>query len=432
MSHPKTAARRSGPQGFSLLLVGTVVAGLGGYLVTWLVPFVIGAAAYTQFALFWGFIFLVISALSGVQQEVTRATTDSLPAGPDRGSVRSTWLFAGGLSCAVFVIVAATSGWWGPAVFRDAGSLYMWPAAFGSATYIFVAVFVGMFYGARAWKTLFWFMILEGASRLMATAIVLWLAPTQLLLAWATAIPYSLLIMLGVWRSARGELEGIRVSSSATELAWNIGRTILAATAMGTMISGFPLILGMSAHAEPADEVGRLILAATFTRAPLIVVALALQSYLIVQFQDWAQRRLVLFGKILSLVGAAAVVIGLAGWFLGPWMFQLLFPREAPPSAELIVVLVISSGLLGALCVSGAGVLSANMHAMYASGWVLAATTSIVLLNSGGPFYDRTVAALLIGPAVGLAVHTAALLFSTRHSQRLVVAQDVVPPRDIN
>ena len=60
--------------GFILIVAATGIVGIAGYVITWLVPAVIGVAPYAVFAVFWSFIFLVAAALSGIQQEVTRAT----------------------------------------------------------------------------------------------------------------------------------------------------------------------------------------------------------------------------------------------------------------------------------------------------------------------------------------------------------------------
>lgn len=60
--------------GLALIIVATAVAGLAGYFITWLVPRVICFSAYAVYAVFWSFLFLVVSTLPGVQQEITRAT----------------------------------------------------------------------------------------------------------------------------------------------------------------------------------------------------------------------------------------------------------------------------------------------------------------------------------------------------------------------
>ena len=47
---------------------------MAGYIITWLVPWQVGFSAYSSFAIFRSLLFFIVSALSGIQQEVTRAT----------------------------------------------------------------------------------------------------------------------------------------------------------------------------------------------------------------------------------------------------------------------------------------------------------------------------------------------------------------------
>ncbi|MCU1443148.1 MAG: hypothetical protein JWQ59_1298, partial [Cryobacterium sp.] len=68
--------------GFTRILVATAIAGIAAYVVTWVVPRIIGGVDYKVFAVFWASMYLVVTALSGIQQEVTRATRPVLPSSP--------------------------------------------------------------------------------------------------------------------------------------------------------------------------------------------------------------------------------------------------------------------------------------------------------------------------------------------------------------
>ena len=75
--------------------------------------------------------------------------------------------------------------------------------------------------------------------------------------------------------------------------------------------------------------VGLFILSITLTRAPLIVVALSLQSYLVVTFKspDSASP----LRRLIALMLLAAVALSVAGWLLGPIVFGFLFPGQLVP-----------------------------------------------------------------------------------------------------
>ncbi|POH64401.1 hypothetical protein C3B61_13215 [Cryobacterium zongtaii] len=53
---------------------------------------------------------------------------------------------------------------------------------------------------------------------------------------------------------------------------------------MALIVNGFPIVLAVFAHPEQEDDLGSLILAITFTRAPVLAPLFALQSYPITTF----------------------------------------------------------------------------------------------------------------------------------------------------
>ena len=65
---------RQRSSGVSLILIATVISGAAGYGVLLFVPSVIGLADYKAFSIFWSLLYLVVGALIGIQQEVTRGT----------------------------------------------------------------------------------------------------------------------------------------------------------------------------------------------------------------------------------------------------------------------------------------------------------------------------------------------------------------------
>jgi hypothetical protein len=415
-SAPALAKPRGGAfSGATLVIVATGLVGITGYVITWLVPRVIGVEAYATFAVFWSFTFLLTAALSGAQQEVTRAT-HALPAGTSAAR-RGPALFAAVAAALVFVVIVASSPLWMGATFADEGFSLVLPLAVSATAYVAVAVLVGTLYGLEFWGAIFCMIVIDGFLRLALIGIVLAFSHDPVLLGWAVAIPFPVTPIV-VWIAVRSRVRGrTELDVGYRRLSWNAARTVTASAAMGLMVSGFPLLLGVTSAGEAKATFGLVVLAATLTRAPLIVVGMALQSYLIVFFRNHASsfwRSLLLLESFVLVVGA---VLAALGWWLGPPVFELLFPGQAAPQSWFIAVLVASSALVGALCVTAPAVLSRARHSVFTAGWVVAALATIGFLILPIPFLERTVLALLFGPVCGLLVHTVYLIAAARRPE---------------
>ena len=417
MNKPETARRpRARLSGFALIMGATVIAGVASYVVTWLVPHQIGLASYAIFAVFWSFIYLVVGTLSGIQQEITRATLPiEVPPGGRASRARNFALIAGS---AVFVLVLGTAPLWVGAVFPAEGWHLVWPLAVGSAAFVTVAVLAGTLYGASQWIPVALMIAVDAVIRLAALSIVLVFTTNVVLLAWAVALPFPVTLMV-LWPFIRNAVVGrTQLDVGYRMLTWNVSRTMLAAASTGIMVSGFPLILGLTASAEPKELVGLFILTITLTRAPLIIVAMSLQSYFVIMFRDNVESFWKRFLALQALIVGAALVLALAGWLLGPTVFEFLFPGQLKPEGWFIAVLVFSSALVGAMCISAPAVLARSQHFVYTAGWSVAALVTVISLLMPLDFTARTVLALLAGPVAGLVVHGAYLALSRRPSAR--------------
>lgn len=406
-------AGRAG-SGFGLILLATAIGGIAGYVITWLVPREIGFAAYAPFAVYWAFLFLVISALSGIQQEVTRATSTAAAASDSLRTFRLAAIIAG----AVFALVVATAPLWVAGVFPESGWGLVWPLAVGAASYVGVAAVYGSLYGTGQWRVLFAAISTEALLRLAAVGMALALTSDLVAIAWAVAapIPIALLVLsVPIHRAIHGRTA---LDVGLRRLGWNFARTVVAATSLGVLVSGLPLVIGLTSPTEPATSLGLLISVMTITRAPLIVVAMALQSYLIVQFRASGDRLFSLFARLSALVIAIAAVLAVAGYLVGPAVFSWLFPEEQTPQAWLVACLVGSSALVGLLCISAPAVLSLANHMVYSLGWLAAAIVTIVCLLLPLEFHERTLVALFAGPVAGLLVHTSYLVAARLGARR--------------
>ncbi|TQL48643.1 hypothetical protein FB562_1741 [Homoserinimonas aerilata] len=397
-----------GSSGATLILGATVVAGVAGYLVTWLVNLMIGPAAYALFAIFWGAIYLVIGALSGVQQEITRATHPIEPGSREKASRARNFAVTGALLVAVVVIASAPL--WVDRVFPDAGWALVLPLAVGAASYVLVATLCGSLYGVTQWRSLALLIGFDALLRLALLGVALLFTHDIVVLAWMVALPFPLTIAL-LWPVVRGGFVGRSdIDVGYRALTWNVARTVLASTATAMLVSGLPLLLGVAAVGVDQSLLGELLFTITLSRAPLIVTVMSLQSYFLLQFRNnpatWART----FLRIQAAIALGTIVIGALGWWLGPAAFALVTGRPSTIDGSFIAVLVVSSALVGSLCLSAPAVLAKGQHFIYSLGWVVAAIVTIAALALPIGFIDSVIVALLAGPVAGLLVHLGWLL----------------------
>ena len=72
-SEPTGARPPARDRGLTYVLGATVVAGAVGYVIQAAVPAFTGTDEYIAFSVFWSVVYLIVSALSGIQNELTRS-----------------------------------------------------------------------------------------------------------------------------------------------------------------------------------------------------------------------------------------------------------------------------------------------------------------------------------------------------------------------
>lgn len=403
--------------GATQIIGATAVAGVAGYLVTWLVYRVVGPAPYALFAIFWASLYLGVGALSGIQQEVTRATHPIEP-GTRHGASRAR---AFGVAAALLVLVAtlASAVLWVDAVFPSDGWSLVWPLAVGASAYVLVATLSGSLYGVSQWRSLALMISTDGVLRLALVGAILTTTNDIVALAWAVALPFPLAIML-LWPVIRRHFVGRSdIDVGYGRLTWNVARTVLAAVSTAVLVSAFPLLLGVTARGTDEALIGELIFTLTLTRAPLVVSVMALQSYFIVQFRQRVHHWAGFLLRVMGVLAAGGVVLALAGWWLGPPVFELVSGAPVTLEGGIIAVMVASSALVGALSVSGSAVLGRGGHLAYSAGWLVAALATVVIMVL--PVDDillRVGIATVAAPVLGLAVHAGWLVGTGRRTPR--------------
>ena len=229
-------------------------------------------------------------------------------------------------------------------------------------------------------------------------------------IALALSIPFGLAFLV-VWvRTRRVVVGAFRLDVRLPRLLVHAVSTVTAAASMGLMMSGLPMLLGLTSRGSEAAVLAPLILAITLTRAPIVVPLLALQSYLISIFRGGGRalvRRILL---ALLAAGGGVLVLTVAAWFLGPWAISFISAGRFQIEPAMMAVITMSAGLVALMCITGPALLSHRRHAPYVSGWVVAALLTVGLLILPLPLDQRLALALLVPPSAGLLMHLIALV----------------------
>ncbi len=398
--------------GFGAVTVATAIAGIGGYAITFIAVRGLTETEYAQFAIFWGALFLSVGALSGIQQEFSRgtvATTDPETAHRTRSTIARfgpavSLLGAAAVALLVVPVVAI--------LFPEGALSDGFALVVGAAMSAVIALLTGVLYGLHAWRAIVVVIVGDVALRLTFILVALLLGGGPMVASWAAVLPYPFVLAFLVVASRR---RVFAIDAHGRRLAHNLLSTVGAAVGTAALVSGAPLLIGLAAGAQ-ASEVGPLVFALTLTRAPLVVVVLALQSFLVVWFRHHGS----LGGALARVLG---VVVGLGLLFAGA-VYLLGVPVIvfiAGPAYELdpwyVTGLVLASLCTALLAVTGAAALAASRHGLYVAGWTVAAGAAVVaLLLVPLPLSDRVLLGLAVGPLVGIGIHLLAL--RTRGTQQ--------------
>lgn len=377
---------------------GVLVNGGLGYLVQVVAGLLLTASEYRDFGVVWAAVFFVAGALTGLQQEVTRDVRRG-----ERGTsvVRVAILVGVGLGAPLAVAAL---------LLPDAAPT-IWPMVAAAASIAVHGVVTGAAYGTGAPRWAAVALVLEGTIRaaLLLTIIVA-AGGSTLPLGLGIALPFlaaALLVLPGLARRTGP----VRLAATPRRVASNIAQTLLASAASATLVSGYPMFLALLASST-AVELGAFVFAFTLTRAPLVVVMLGLQSFLIAAFRDRAPSRATVLGALGALTAAIAVLAALAG-AAGPWLLERYFDPGFALDAATLFWIVLSAAPLCVLCITGPLALSRAQHRTFATGWITAAIVAVAALPLGTllglPFFTVAVAAIMLGPVLGALVHAAGL-----------------------
>ncbi|SJN30550.1 Possible membrane protein [Microbacterium esteraromaticum] len=392
-------------------MLATAVAGILGYAVQVLAPaLLVDRGTYIAFSVLWSAVYLCGSAMSGVQQEISRAVHPALERIVDSPLRSFTW--GAGI---VAVLIGLLTGA-GLALSVVPGDLMALSGAVGIALvgYLITTVLTGVLYGLALWRQVAALVILDATLRAAALTLAFAFQMPIEVLALVISFPF-VLAPAAVWLIVRSRITGGHILDvSFMELVGNILRTVAAAACMGAMISGLPLLIGLTKGSSAEAVLGAVILAITLTRAPIVVPVIALQSFLISAIfrgRPHPAPRIVVRLLLLALVGIV-VLAGLAS-LIGPWIIQLVSAGRFEVSPGMMAIIVLSGGLVAIMCISGPALIAARRHTANLIGWAVAAALTMLCLLFPLEILLKVSIAIVVPAIAGISVHLVSLLRRT-------------------
>lgn len=388
--------------------VATAISALCGYTVLYLAARTLDPAGFSVFGVFWGAFGLVTGAAFGLLQEATREVRSNRhQPGESAEHTRPMWV-AAAVAVAAGVLMAGTAAVWAPHVFAESRMLSVALLSVGLAGFCLHATLLGMLAGVGNWTLYGSLMVTDAVIRVLVAAASVTFGWGLTGFLWATVGGAAAWVMILLVSPAARAAAGVRTAVRAGDFLRGASHSIAAAGASAILVMGFPVLL-KATSGELGAAGGIVILAVTLTRAPLLVPLTAMQGNLIAYFVDHRRARL------RALLFPASIVVGLgalgvaAAALVGPWLIRTAFGADYETGPALLAWLTAAAVSVALLTLTGAAAVAAALHRAYALGWVGATLAAALLLTLPLDLATRTVAALLCGPLVGIAVHLLAL-----------------------
>jgi hypothetical protein len=385
-----------------VVAVASGIAGLVGYGITIIAARLLGVD-YGAFGVFWSALYFGVGALAGAQQEFARMTrsrdpesgsaTDGSPAHRLRRSIGASAVASLLLSGAATVILVLTA-------LRADRLQHAVAIAVGFAFFGFYAVLLGMQYGARRWKLVASMTVADPLLRLLLIVVVVGAGGGLSGAVWAAVAPFPILAFILLAVVLRDD--SLLLEKNALAAVRAAGIVVAGGVAASLLINGVPLLFALVAPSEDPAVVSRYVFAFILVRAPLVVGALALQSFLIVHMRDHSRPARFSGMLVLAVVGAT----GLGSLLLilvGEPIIRTIGGGIGVPSPAVLVGIAAASGATSAMIIIGCLALALEQRRAYTSSW-WAAALSVAMLAAvlPGEAETRITVASALAPVVGV------------------------------
>ncbi len=382
----------------ALVLGAALVSGLSGYVALILAARTLSKADNAEFLVFWGVVFAMYGVLIGITTETTRAVSSA-----DDPAARTTRVMPVvlGFALTLVAVVALTGPLWAPPVFGTHWAQLLGATVLGTTLFSGHVAVAGIASGRRVWSGYSLLVAGETATRLVLFGVVVVLAGGVVGFAYASAVASGFWLAATVSSRRYRDLWNQRVATDPPALVRRLVASCTAAGVSALLLVGYPVLLQVTTSDAVFASAAPIMLAVSLCRAPLLVPLGAYQNVVVTKVAAHGVRALV---PVLVGITGLTVVGALAAWAIGPWALRIVNP-DYHLDGPVFAGLVLGAGLVAVLTVTGAAAIALDHHTVYLAGWIAATLTTVAVLLVPGDLEVRVVASLLVGPAVGVAVH---------------------------
>ncbi|MBA8848942.1 hypothetical protein [Microcella alkalica] len=365
---------------------------------------------YGAFGVFWSALYFGVGALAGAQQEFARMTRSldpnptALPASVGAERIPRA---IGAASVASVLVSAVSTVALAFTALRGEPFEHAVAIGVGFAFFGLYAVLLGMQYGARRWRTVAIATVADPLLRIALITVVVEAGGALTGAIWAAVAPFPVLAAVLLAVSLRDR--SLILDKAAIPAARAAAVVVAGGVASSFIINGVPMLFALVAPGEDPAVVSRYVFAFILIRAPLVVGALALQSFLIVHLRDHSRPNRMIGMLVLAIVA----VTGLGALLLavvGEPIVRAVGGAIGVPTTLVLVGIAVASGATSALIVVGCWALARERRRFYAAGWWAAALSLIILAAVlPGDVETRITVASAIAPVVGVVAVLAGL-----------------------
>ncbi|WP_121390923.1 lipopolysaccharide biosynthesis protein [Actinokineospora cianjurensis] len=383
-----------------------------GYAVLILTGRLFNPADYAIFMTFWGLLFGLGSALSPLEQELSRQSALAGARGTKVGADGVTALVTGLVAVAVVAAIPLI-----PTVnerlFRGQYWLAVVVLVAGVAFAVQFAV-RGVLVGNNEVGAYSWLIVVESAVRpLVIVALVL--------AALGGMVPLAVAVALGsfAWvlftRRTRTHLDPALPGDPPRVVVPRMLMLFASSALTAAVITGYPAVVSLLVPPGDEDRLGTLFAALAVARVPLLLFS-AVQAIAVPVVVRLSQspdglrrlRRLLAVGTVGAV--ALAALGGLVGLLIGPWVVSLLFGADFVVAGWAVAGLVWSSVLIAVLQLLAAVLVARVRPTQVLAVWaVVTAAAVLVVALWPGDAVLKAVLGLVVGPTVGLLVAAVAV-----------------------
>jgi O-antigen/teichoic acid export membrane protein len=371
-----------------------------------------------EFAVFlstWGVIFGLGSALSIVEQEVSRQSAAAATKGERTGqsAVRVTVL-AGLLICTFSIGLALSplrgglyDGKWLIAVLTCIATVGFGPQFFVR----------GLLLGHTRIRSYSAILVVEPAVRVLAATFIAVAMTEHHLVLLVLAVTSGSFAWVGFLFAARGLVDTTTRAEPWLVLIWRVVSLCSAAGLSACLITGYPAVV--TAVVGDTAGLATLFTIITASRVPLVIAApvLALAVPVVVrvvaaggtrQIHEYLKR-----GGV-ALV-AAASICGVGGALLGPLAIRLLFGSQYPAEPLMVSLVLSSSVFIAGVVLTTSALLALQRYGTVVLTWGAAVLVALMVLSIWpGGAAERGSTALIFASAAGCVTGGLTLSRATR------------------